>query len=117
MQIIPCLNKRKRTSSTMAYTLIEILVATAVLGVMFLSLYGGFSAGFAVIQIARENLRATQIMQEKMETIRLYTWDQINTPGFVPTNFVEYFYATGTYDANSLTYTGAVSIASSGLTE
>lgn len=95
--------------SKMAYSMIEVLVAMAVLGVMFVSLYSGFSSGFAVVQLARENLRATQIMQEKMETIRLYTWDQINTPGFVPTNFVDNFYATGT-NVSGLSYTGRVTI-------
>jgi prepilin-type N-terminal cleavage/methylation domain-containing protein len=93
----------------MAYSMIEVLVAVAVLGVMFVSLYSGFSSGFAVIQLARENLRATQIMQEKMETIRLYTWDQINTPGFVPTNFVDNFYSVGT-NVSGLSYTGQVTI-------
>jgi len=57
--------------SKMAYSFIELLVAMAVLGVMFVSLYSGFSAGFAIIELARENLRATQILQEKMETTSL----------------------------------------------
>jgi len=100
-----------------AFTLVEILVATAVLGVMFLSLYVGVSAGFGIIQVARENLRATQILQEKMETIRLYTWDQITTTNFVPNGFTEYFYSDGTNVDKSLTYKGTVSISPSGLTE
>lgn len=98
--------------------MIEVLVAVVVLAIMFVSLYSGFSAGFAVIQLARENLRATQILQEKMETIRLYTWDQINTAGFVPTNFTENFYSVGTNAAaNSLIYTGRVTIANAPVTE
>ena len=97
----------------MAYSMIELLVAMAVLGMMFVSLYSGFSAGFAIIELARENLRATQILQEKMETIRLYTWDQINTAGFIPSTFVENFYAVGTNtNTSSLMYTGTVSIVS-----
>ena len=97
----------------MAYSFIELLVAMAVLGIMFVSLYSGFSAGFAIIELARENLRATQILQEKMETIRLYTWDQINTPGFIPTNFIENFYAVGTNtNSSGLIYTGRVTIVS-----
>jgi len=105
--------------SAMAYSMIEVLVSVSVLGIMFVSLYSGFSAGFAIIQLARENLRATQVLQEKMETIRLYTWDQVNTPGFIPTNFVENFYTSGT-NTNavvSMMYTGQVSIASAPVTE
>lgn len=105
-----------RGKHLLAYSLIEILVGVAVLGLMTLALYSGFSAGFAIIQLARENLRATQILQEKMETIRLYRWDQINTAGFIPASFVEPFYAT-TQAVSGLTYTGTVTIAAAPVTE
>jgi prepilin-type N-terminal cleavage/methylation domain-containing protein len=100
----------------MAFSMIEILVAMTVLGIMFVSLYSGFSSGFAVVQLARENLRATQILQEKMETIRLYTWDQINTPGFVPTNFVDNFYVSSNV-VSGMSYTGRVTIAKAPVSE
>jgi prepilin-type N-terminal cleavage/methylation domain-containing protein len=98
------------------FSLVETLVAVAIGGVMFVSLYTGFSSGFAVVQLARENLRGTQILQEKMETIRLYTWDQIATAGFIPTNFTDVFFP-GTQNSAGLVFTGSVSIVSSPLTE
>lgn len=94
----------------------EIMVAVAIAGIMFVSLYAGFSTGFAVVQLARENLRAVQILQEKMETIRLYTWEQINTAGFIPANFTDVFYSS-TQSASGLVYTGRVSVASAPITE
>lgn len=97
--------------------MVEVLVSIAVLGIMFVSLYTGFSAGFAIIKLARENLRATQILQEKMETIRLYTWEQVNTAGFIPTNFIENYYATATNDVSGLRYTGSVSVATAPISE
>ena len=108
--------KRSGRAARAGYTMMEVLVTTVVMAVMFVSLYSGFSAGFAVIQLAREDLRATQILQEKMETIRLYTWDQINQSGFIPTNFLENFYATGT-NVSGLNYTGRVVIANAPITE
>ncbi|MGV3773654.1 MAG: PulJ/GspJ family protein [Verrucomicrobiales bacterium] len=128
MPIHPC-PRQNRTApslgSDLAFTMIELMVAVAIVGVMFVSLYAGFSTGFAVIQLARENLRASQILQEKMETIRLYTWDQINRTNFIPATFVEPFYAvsqTGsTIPASSgdtgLIYTGKVSITNAPVTE
>jgi len=98
-----------------AFSLIEALVAVAIVGLVFVSLYAGISSGFAVARVTRENLRATQILQEKMETIRLYTWEQLTTPNFVPTNFYEGFYASGTNNGG-LTYTGRVVIANAPLT-
>jgi hypothetical protein len=83
---------------------------------MVVGLYVGFSQGFAVVQLARENLRATQILQEKMETVRLYTWDQVNTPGFIPPTFTAPFYAVGT-ETQGLTYNGRVTIAAAPVAE
>ena len=94
----------------------EVLVAVAIGGVVFVSLYSGLSTGFAVVQLARENLRATQILQEKLETIRLYTWEQITAQGFIPTNFTDVFYSATQY-TGGLTYTGSVAIANAPLTE
>jgi hypothetical protein len=100
-----------------AFSTIEALVSVLICGLVFVSLYSGLSTGFAFIQLARENLRGTQIMQQKMETVRLYAWDQVNTPGFIPTNFVEAFYPVGTQTTSGLTYTGMVTVADAGLTE
>jgi hypothetical protein len=105
-----------RRSGIEAFSIIEAMVAVAILGVVFVSLYTGISNGFAFAKVTRENLRATQILQEKMETVRLYTWDQLTTSGFVPTNFVEGFYSSGTNNGG-LVYTGRVAIASAPVTE
>lgn len=75
-----------------AFSITEVLVAISIVGVLFLSLYGGITSGFAVVNLARENLRANQIVLEKMETIRLYTWDQINSNGFIAPTFTATFY-------------------------
>jgi prepilin-type N-terminal cleavage/methylation domain-containing protein len=101
---------------SMAFTLIEVMVAVAISGIVFVGLYSGISSGFAIVELARENLRAGQILQEKMETIRLYTWSQITTDGFVPTNFTEFFF-TSTQSASGLTYTGTVNIVAAPISE
>jgi hypothetical protein len=92
-------------------------VAVLVCGIVFVSLYSGLSSGFSFVQLARENLRATQIMEEKMETIRLYRWDQINQAGFIPTNFVQGFYPMATQSTAGLNYTGTVTIAAAPISE
>ena len=113
MNVTTTYNARRETA---AFSLIETLVAVALVGVVLVSLYTGISNGFAFAKVTRENLRATQILQEKMETIRLYTWEQLSTPGFVPTNFLEGFYASGTNNGG-LTYTGKVIIATAPISE
>lgn len=72
-------------------TIMEAIFSVAIAGVFFTSLFAGVSQGMLAVQAVREDLRATQIITEKFETIRLYSWDQINTPGFIPDYFAEPF--------------------------
>jgi len=103
-----------RRRSTQAFSLIEVTMSMGVIGVSVAALFSGFTSGFFTMQMSRENLRATQIMLEKMETIRLYSWDQVTAPNaaiatnFIPTAFTNY------YDPNSpqkgVTYYGSLTI-------
>src|SRR5712691_10097774 len=93
-----------------AYTMVEVVVAIFILGIMVVSLFAGFSSGFAVVQLARENLRATQIMVQKMETVRLLKWTQIlDTNNFLQSTFSDYYdpYGTNTQTAGVM-YRGFV---------
>ena len=92
-----------------AFSLVETTLSMAVIGTTVAALLSGITTGTFSMRMARENLRATQIMLEKVETIRLYSWDQITTAGFMPTNF------TATYDPQGgtnvgLTYNGTMTI-------
>src|SRR5262245_34507052 len=78
-----------------AFTLVEVMVASALIGIMFLAFMGGFSMSFQRVQIDRENSRATQLLLEKTELVRLYNWDQItgvDTNTYIPTTFTAPFY-------------------------
>ena len=68
----------KAAAGSSAFTLVEVIVAVSVMAIMIVGFYLGFSQGFAVIQVTRENLRAAQILEEKMETIRLFTRNLLN---------------------------------------
>jgi hypothetical protein len=88
----------------------EVMVAVAIIGVVFIALYAGLAHGFSTVQLARENLRATQILTEKMETIRLYNWDQINDDKFIPNDFVTSYYPAGGTNGTGVTYKGKLKI-------
>ena len=100
-------------------TLLEVMMGVLVLGVMTVSLYAGFAYGFNQIRTSRENLRATQILGERMEVIRLVNWDDLNTSGYIPTKFVAPFYADNptNLQSNNFFYTGAVQVANAPFTE
>jgi prepilin-type N-terminal cleavage/methylation domain-containing protein len=101
------------------YTLAEVMVAVGILGFVATTLYGAFSAGFCVIQSARENLRATQIMVQKVEAIRLFTWSQIcDTNNYLKGTFVEPYDPLGVANnCGGAQYTGYVSASIPAATE
>ena len=108
-------NHHKHRCHRGAFTLIEVLVATVIALFMFVSYYAAISEGVQVIQVAREDLRATQIMNNRMEGIRLYRWDQLTNQTLMPANFLETFYPAGTTTNQGFNYTGVVSVANVGL--
>jgi len=70
-----------------AFTLVEVMVGVGVMGIMMVSLYAGFAFGFNQIRLARENVRAIQVLEERMEVVRLLNWNQvINLPGYILTS-------------------------------
>ncbi len=96
-----------------AFTLVEAMIATALLAILGISLYGGMSSGFALTQASRENLRATQILVERMEGIRLYNWNQVVYSNWIPSQFTESYYPlTKAGESAGITYTGTMSLAS-----
>lgn len=98
--------------TALAFTLLEVLMAVAAVGVSVIAAYAGITSGISLLRMARENLRATQIMVEKMETVRLYNWDEICSNGFVPTNFQAPYFVQGSVTSAPIYY-GTISIADS----
>lgn len=99
------------TSRSCAFSLVEVVIAMAIVGVSAIALLSGISNGMLTVQMARENVRATQILVEKTETLRLYSWDQLNTTNFLQTSFTEKYDPNSTNGGQGLTYTGTVAIA------
>jgi Tfp pilus assembly protein PilV len=95
-------------------TLLEVVVALAILGMMVLAVYGALTSGVTSLRMARENLRATQILVERTEALRLYTWDQLNT-NYVPANFIVPYDIQATATNSGVLYYGTVSIGAANL--
>lgn len=101
------------------YTIVEVIMSSVIGGVMLISLYAGFTFGFQQIRLTRQEERAAQILQEKMELMRLLTWPQVAT-GYVPATFQESFYSstpTNAVATGSIVYSGGVLITNAPITE
>jgi|SRR6266478_4051427 len=93
------------------FSLFEATLGMGIISAVAGAVFSGISTGTLTMRLSRENLRATQIMLEKVETIRLYSWDQVTNSAFIPATF------SATYDPQGapnvgLTYTGTMTIAS-----
>lgn len=75
-----------------AFSLVEVMIGAGLLAVMGLSVYVTFNSGFGTMAITREEERATQIMSQKLESIRLLTWAQLAK---TPTSFTEFYNPQG----------------------
>ena len=89
-----------------AFTLIETVVATFLAAIMLPAIYASTAAGFGMVQVTRENLRATQIILQRAEAIRLSPYKLLQDPTSYPTNSTDYFCSSGKTNgaAYSITY-------------
>jgi type II secretory pathway pseudopilin PulG len=85
-----------------AFTLVEALVSAAIGAVIFTALYAGISNSFTLLNTARANLRATQIMVSRLEGLRLCAWgkstnqvSQLFDTNVIPQTFTDFFYPQG----------------------
>src|ERR1051326_4928896 len=99
-----------------AFTLPEVMLSIAIMSILVAGLYVGLSQGFAVVQVTRENLRATQILQEETEVIRLYSWDQVLS-NYIPPTASWNFYPQGSTGNQGITYNGTITVGAAPMTE
>ena len=100
----------RAANSERATALIEVLMACALMVMVGSAVVGCFGYGFFAMQMARENQRATQIILEKVETIRLYSWDQVNSNGFIPSTFTNVYDPQAPAGSRGVTYKGTVTV-------
>src|SRR2546426_8919350 len=91
------MNKRTkgRRASASGFTLMETIVAVLMSGIMLPALLTGVAFAFSGMQANRENLRATQIVLQRMEAIRLLPYNTLQDPAAYPTNSTEYYSPSG----------------------
>jgi len=78
---------RPREKTSGGFLLIEAIVGMAVVGLLIAALYSALTSGFRTEQLDREDIRATQLLIEKMDELRVISWEQLLDPSITPTNF------------------------------
>ena len=80
------LNQRSEKNSG-GFSLIEAIIGMGVVGIMITALYSALTTGFQTEQLDREDIRATQLLIEKMDQLRVISWEQLTDPSVTPTTF------------------------------
>ena len=97
----------KKKKGQQAWSLAEVMISVVILAIVFVSLFVAFSYGFTVIRTTREDLRATQILTQKIEGLRLCTYAQLSTmPN--PFTFTDTYATVGNTNSSSLIYNGTI---------
>ena len=84
-----------RNQRAAAFTLIEAAVATLLAAIAIPAFYGCLGTGFAMVTSTREDLRATQIILQRMEAIRLSGYDVLTNSTSYPTSITDYYTPAG----------------------
>jgi hypothetical protein len=98
--------------------MVELLIGTSIIMFLYATVFACMTLGLSITKLSRENLRATEIMLDKMEGVRLYSWTQLNDTNFLQSSFTNWFFETnniGTASAtgNGIQYTGLVAVGAS----
>lgn len=91
-----------------AFALVEVCISMAILSIVMAAFYVGLVQGLGVTKQSRENLRANQIVMEKVDLLRLYNWNQLVYSNMLPTTFVDYYTPSNT--ARGVSYYGSVTV-------
>ena len=102
---------RFRTASS-GFTLVETMVATMVAAIMLSAHFLAFASGFALVTVTREDLRATQIMLQRMEAVRVSGYNQLTNATYYPATVTQYYDEKGQTNARGVAYTVTHQIAS-----
>lgn len=69
-------------------TIIEVMVASVILAILGAGIVSSINCGMFMMRLARENARATQVLLEKSEALRMYNWYQVvYSNNFIPSSF------------------------------
>ena len=109
--------KQCERRSSAAFTMAEVIMAVGLFGIAFLAAYSGLTQGCKITQATRENERATQILLDKAEILRLYTWDELTNIAFTPLAFTNYYNPSGANGNQGPAYYGTVTITNAPITE
>ena len=96
--------KKNAFSDKSGMTLVETIIGTVAMGIVFASAFGAYMLGLDIVQAARDEVQAAQIAQTQIEELRTRNFGQLVSS----LNTTEAFTPQGVFTNASNNYTGNV---------
>jgi prepilin-type N-terminal cleavage/methylation domain-containing protein len=100
IEILQTQSKARLRKASSGFTLVETIVAIMVSAIMLSAHFLAFAAGYALMTVTREDLRASQIMLQRMEAVRLTGYNQLADTNKFPASTTQYFDEIGKANGN-----------------
>lgn len=69
--------KRSAQKDAKGFTLVELIIGMALLGMIFAGAFSGIKTGFDVLEEARDQTRVAQMLQSELERLRTLNWNDL----------------------------------------
>lgn len=80
--------RHPRAEQTSAFALVECTIATAISALFLGSLFLMNSSAMDTIQMARESACASQVLQQRVESMRIANWHQVTDASWLRSNLL-----------------------------
>ncbi len=68
---------KDRAEAQRGFTLVEVLVGTLLIAIVFTAAYGSYFTGLKMVDESRQETLASQIIQSEMEAMRTMSWNDL----------------------------------------
>jgi len=94
-------NQKSKIKNQKSFTLIDVLVGTFLILIVFLGIFGAYQLGIKVVGQSRNKITATAIANQKIEEIRNLSYEKIGVMGGFPEGVLQ---ASSTAVFNNIEY-------------
>jgi len=95
-------NQESKIKNQKSFTLIDVLVGTFLILIVFLGIFGAYQLSLKVVGLSKAKITATALANQKIELVRNLAYNDVGTIGGIPSGIIP---QTETVTQNNINYT------------